>query len=170
VQTPAQRECDSFYGNPRGQGGATVSKKWYAENIVLVPAPWKMAMGTIKITRIPFHKKAAPALQLVFGRILDTMTPAEITDAGLDVFSGSFNYRVMRGGSALSMHAYGIAIDHDAARNGLGDRTPHLAHFPKVLNAYKAEGAIWGGDWDGDGDTLDERRCDGMHFQFARLG
>ena len=60
MQTPAQRECDSFYGNPRGQGGATVSKKWYAENIVLVPAPWKMAMGTIKITRIPISQESGP--------------------------------------------------------------------------------------------------------------
>ena len=24
-------------------------------------------------------------------------------------------------------------------------------------------------DWDGDGDSLDERSVDGMHFQFARL-
>jgi hypothetical protein len=67
------------------------------------------------------------------------------------------------------MHAYGCAIDFDAPRNGLGDKTPNFANIPEVLSAFKSEGAIWGGDWNGNGDTQDERRCDGMHWQFARL-
>jgi hypothetical protein len=170
MKVPTQRECDTFYGNPRGQGGSVVSQKWYRENIVFVPVPWPMKMGSINITRIAFHKKAAEALQAVFAEIKATMSMAEIKEAGLTEFSGSFNYRPMRGGSALSMHAYGCAIDFDAANNGLGDRTPKLAKYPKVIKAFLNQGAIWGGDWDGDGDTLDERRCDGMHFQFARLG
>lgn len=170
METPTQRNCDTFYGNPRGQGGSVVSQKWYRENIVFVPAPWPMKMGDIKITRIAFHKKAVPGLVAAFDEIKATMTKEEIVAAGLDQFSGSFNYRPMRGGKALSMHAYGCAIDFDAANNGLGDRTPKLAKHPKVIKAFLKAGAIWGGDWDGDGDTLDERRCDGMHFQFARLG
>ena len=44
-----------------------------------------------------------------------------------------------------------------------------FAEFPEVLDAWYRAGAVWGGDWDGDKDTLDERRCDGMHWQFARL-
>lgn len=165
---PTQRNCDTFYGNPRGVGGAVVSKKWYAENIIYVAPLWPMKMGDIKITRIPFHRRAAPALAAVFAEIRDEM-PGLIRAAGLNIFGGSFNYRPMRGGTALSMHAYGCAIDFDPARNGLGDRTPHIANFPEIIAVFRKHGAIWGGDWDGDGDTLDERRCDGMHFQFARL-
>jgi hypothetical protein len=168
---PLQRDCDAFYGNPRGVGGATVSKKWYAENIIFVKPPWEMRMGEIKITRIPFHKKAASALQgaLAAIAILEAARSGIIHASGLDVFSGSFNYRPMRGGSALSMHSYGIAIDFDAARNGLGNRKPHLALYPEIIDIFLEHGAIWGGDWNGNRDTLDERRCDGMHFQFARL-
>lgn len=167
---PTQRGCDEFYGNPRGVGGAVVSQKWYAENIVFVKPLWKMSMGEINITRIPFHKKAAPVLEAIFDEILQTRGLAEIKTAGLDLFGGSFNYRPMRGGTALSMHAYGCAIDFDPARNGLGDKTPYLFKFPSIRAIFAKYGAVWGGDWNGNGDTLDERRCDGMHFQFARLG
>lgn len=168
---PLQRDCDTFYGNPRGAGGAQVSKTWYAQNITTIVPPFRMAMGTIKITKIPVHNKCAEALGRVLAKIWEASgrDQAVIDRWGMSVFSGSFNYRPMRGGSALSMHAYGCAIDFDAPRNGLGDRTPNFAHIPEVLAAFKAEGAIWGGDWNGNGDTQDERRCDGMHWQFARL-
>lgn len=167
--SPTQRECDVFYGNPRGRGGAVVSQKWYAENIVYVLPLWPMNMGTIKITRIPFHRKAAQALSDVFADIKQHFELAYIQAAGLQIFGGSYNYRVMRGGTALSMHAYGCAIDFDPTNNGLGDRTPKLANYRPVIDVFYKHGAIWGGDWNGNGDTLDERRCDGMHFQFARL-
>lgn len=165
---PLQRECDVFYGNPRSANGATVSQKWYALNIVMVTPRWPMHMGNIEIRKIPFHYKAAKALEAVFDDISENH-PELIKPAGLHIFGGSFNYRPMRGGTALSMHAYGCAIDFDPARNSLGDKTPELAKFSSIIDAFKRQGAIWGGDWNGNGDTWDERRCDGMHFQFARL-
>jgi len=82
---------------------------------------------------------------------------------GVSVFSGSYNYRVMRGGAVLSMHAYGCAIDLDAPRNFFHDQDPHFAHIPQVVKAFKDEGWVWGGDWSG-------RSKDGMHFQAARVG
>jgi len=89
---------------------------------------------------------------------------------GMSNYAGAYNFRVMRGGSALSMHSYGCAVDFDAPRNGFHDRTPHFAILRKeVVEPFLALGGVWGGDWDGDKDTLDERSCDGMHFQFARL-
>jgi len=57
----------------------------------------------------------------------------------------------------------------NTVNNSLSDNTPRFAQFPEVLDAWAKTGALWGGDWDGDKDTLDERRCDGMHWQFARL-
>lgn len=169
---PTQRNCDSFYGNPRGKNGES-SKAWEAENLVYVKdLPFKMSMGDIPITRIRVHRKIADSLT----RVLNTTwqragrDQAKIDEWGMSVFSGAYNFRLMRGGTNLSMHAYGVAVDFDAPRNGLGDRTPNFANIPEVRTAFEAEGAIWGGDWNGNGDTLDERRCDGMHWQWARLG
>lgn len=157
----------SAYGDPRGRGGAVVSPSWYRDNIVMVPVPFAMAMGTIKISRIPFHKVCAPALASV---LADLKTRAKGKQATLDLwgvskFGGSFNYRVMRGLSTLSMHAFGCAVDLDPANNGLGDPTPRFAQFPEVLKAFSAQGFTWGGDWDGDGSSSDQTRHDGMHWQ-----
>jgi hypothetical protein len=142
-------------------------------NIVTFKPPFRMAMGEIRITKISVHRKCAPSFEAWLNDVWrNAGRDQRVIDAwGMSVFSGAFNYRPMRGGSALSMHAYGAALDFDAPRNGLPDRTPHFATLRKeVVAPFLKLGGLWGGDWDGDGDTLDERRCDGMHFQFARLG
>lgn len=160
----------SVYGDPRGPGGATVSKKWFAENITYIKPPFKMNMGDIAITRIAFHKYAAPALSRVLVSLHDLANGSqkELTHWGVTKFAGSFNYRPMRGLATLSMHSFAAAIDFDPANNSLGDRTPRFAEFPQVLKAFADEGFMWGGDWNGNGRTDDERRCDGMHWQATR--
>ena len=89
----------------------------------------------------------------------------------MSVFSGSYCFRTMRGLQHLSMHAYGCAMDFDAPRNGLHDQKPHFAVLrQEVVEPFLKLGGVWGGDWNGDGSSADERRADGMHFQFARMG
>lgn len=170
---PKQSACNTFYGNPRGKGGAIVSATWYAKNIVMVKPPFAMAMGDTKITRFPMHKKCAEATLEWLNQVWANAGRDQKTIAkwGMDVFSGSFNYRVMRGGSNLSMHSWGVAIDFDAPRNGLADRTPELAKYrEQIITPFLKMGGVWGGDWNGNGSTADERRCDGMHFQWAVMG
>ena len=78
-------------------------------------------------------------------------------------------FKTMTGNSrTLSMHSYGCAIDLDPARNGWKDRTPRFAQFPQVLAAFRSEGWKWGGDWNGNGSSADERQADGMHWQATR--
>jgi hypothetical protein len=169
---PLQRDCDAFYGNPRGRGGSVVSPSWYQRHIAFVRTPWKSAMGEIKITRIAVHARCAAAFEAWFDAVWANAgrSQREIDLWGMSRFGGAFNYRPMRGGSALSMHAYGAAIDFDPQRNGLGNRRPHFRNLrEEVVQPFLRLGGVWGGDWNGNGDTLDERRCDGMHFQFARL-
>jgi hypothetical protein len=48
------------------------------------------------------------------------------------------------------------------------DRTPRFAEFPEVLKAFADEGWRWGGDWNGNGSSADERMADGMHWQATR--
>ena len=168
---PLQRECDIFYGNPRGKDPSQPSVTWELENLIYITPPFKMFYDGKPVSRIRLHKKCADGFLKVFNNLLIAANNDQnvLDEWGVSKFGGAYNYRLMRGGTSLSMHAYGCAIDLDAANNGLGDNTPRFSKYPQVLKAFSDEGAIWGGDWNGNENTLDERTCDGMHWQFARL-
>jgi YD repeat-containing protein len=157
----------SPYGDPRGRSGGVASSEWERANLTMIVPPYPMVMGAIPITRIRIHKHCAQSLLRVLQRIKNEAMGdiATLRAWGATEFGGAYNYRVMRGLSTLSMHAFGCAIDLDPARNGFGDATPNFAGVPQVLNAFRAEGWTWGGDWDGDGDLAEHRRPDGMHWQ-----
>jgi len=160
---PLQSQCDAYYGNPRGRNGRA-SAQWEKANLVRVAPPFKMQFAGKPITSVSIHKRCADSLAKIFNNIwlASGKNQKIIDDWGVSVFSGSYNYRVMRGGNVLSMHAYGCAIDLDAPRNGFHDPTPHFAQVPQVLKAFEDEGWTWGGSWSG-------RSKDGMHFQAARV-
>jgi len=147
------------------------SARWERNNLVLLPAPFVIKfLG--RPTKLRVHKKCADGfamwLEAVWKNAKEDQRTIDLW--GMSNFSGAYNFRVMRGGRALSMHSYGCAVDFDAPRNGFHNRRPHFAALRKeVVDPFLALGGVWGGDWDGDHDTLDERSCDGMHFQFARL-
>lgn len=167
---PKQSECDRFYGNPRGKMGQA-SVKWESESLTLIQPPFPVYfLG--KPARPRVHKKCAGAFMEWFEAVWANAGKDKkvIHDWGMDVYSGAYLFRPMRGGSALSMHAYGCAMDLDAPRNGMFDKTPHFATVrAQVVDPFLKLGGVWGGDWDGDRDSADERRADGMHFQFARV-
>lgn len=167
---PLQRDCDAFYGNPRGRNGLA-SLQWEKANLVLISPPWQLYYAG-RPCRLRVHKKCADGFRTWFDAVWANAGRDQrvIRDWGMDSTGGAYNFRLMRGGAALSMHSYGCAVDMDVPRNSMGDRTPHFATLRKeVVDPFVALGAPWGGDWDGDRDSLDERSCDGMHFQFARL-
>lgn len=167
---PLQSQCDSFYGNPRGRNGRAAAL-WEVANLRSVAAPFDILfLG--KPAKLRVHRKCADAFRAWLDEVWKNAGRDQrvIRVWGMDVYGGSYNFRAMRGGSALSMHSYGCAVDFDAPRNGQYDRTPHFATLrEQVVEPFLRLGGVWGGDWDGDRDTLDERSCDGMHFQFARL-
>jgi hypothetical protein len=177
IQWPHQSQCDAFYGNPRGKGG-THNATWAKTNLVTVVVPfamktaWKNAKGGYDpITRIRIHRKCSDSLARVLADIWTRAGQKQdvIDEWGMNLFGGSFAFRTMRGGSSLSMHSWGCAIDIDPARNGLGDYTPVLTPSHPVALAFKAEGWVHGADWNGNQKVMDERRPDAMHFQAARL-
>lgn len=170
---PTQAEVltrKSMYGDPVGPGGAVVNKTWYAKNIVYIKPPFAMRMGDIKITRIAFNKACAAELDAVLVVLWELSGKDQklLDNWGVSKFAGTFNYRPMRGLTSLSMHAFACAIDLDPANNGLGDNTPRFEKYPEVLKAFADQGFTWGGDWNGNGRSSDERRCDGMHWQATR--
>lgn len=167
---PRQSQCDAFYGNPRGRAGSESDLAWEARNLVYLTAPWRQFMGATEIRRIRVHRRCAEAFSTWLNAVWENADYSQKTIDlwGMSVYSGAFAYRPMRGLSALSMHAYGCAVDFDAPRNGLHDQTPNFAKYrDEIVTPFLKLGGIWGGDWNGNGSSLDEQRCDGMHFQFA---
>ena len=166
---PRQSEVLAYkspYGDPRGRYGMP-SKVWQSTNLTYVAVPFAMRMADMKISRIAIHKHCAQSLARILAALKTAASGSQETleEWGVTRFGGSFNYRPMRGSTTLSMHAFGCAIDLDPANNFLGDATPRFARYPQVLDAFKAEGWTWGGDWDGDGTNADQRVHDGMHWQ-----
>lgn len=92
----------------------------------------------------PLHR----ALLNVIGRCL---TDQIIT------WDGLFNIRKKRGLRSWSLHSWGIAIDINAARNGLGS-PPQMS--PELVKCFTDAGFDWGGNW---------KRQDGMHFQLSKI-
>lgn len=150
----------SFYGDPRGVNG-NAAPKWERENLVILRPPFVMTFLDKPVLTFRMHKKCAGAMANVLAALWDASgrDQDKIDDAGVSIFGGAYNYRVMRNGHSLSMHAFGCAIDLDPQRNGMGDRSPAFARHPWVLKAFRDEGAEWGGGWG---------TPDGMHWQFAR--
>lgn len=155
---PTQAQCDSFYGNPRLYG-------WKAANLVTIKPPYGMTYAGAPIAHITIHKRCADSLSRVLSHVWETINGdlAHANALGITRFSGSYNFRPIRGSRILSMHAYGAAIDFDAENNPLTYKREIgcLTGEHPLVKAFKLEGWIWGGDWKG--------RRDPMHFQAARV-
>jgi hypothetical protein len=86
---------------------------------------------------------------------------SNIIDRGLvdelKTWDGCFNVRRKRGLKSLSLHSWGIAIDINAAWNGLG-KEPTMS--TKLVKCFTDCGFEWGGTWS---------RKDGMHFQLRSI-
>jgi len=160
---PHQSNVDAFYGDPRGANGEP-SKKWESQNIVRVPAPWKLvtAWDFRPVSGIRIHRKCEESLGNVLSMIWTAsgQSEAKIKEWGMHLYAGGYDFRLMRGVTSLSMHSWGCAVDFDSARNAFGDTTPNFATIPAVLDAFAAEGWTWGGKW---------RKPDGMHWQAANV-
>ncbi len=116
---------------------------------------------------VPFNSRngAADALERVSARLEDLVAREPGLRAVLYPVVGTFNWRLIAGTSRLSMHALAIAVDINPGRNPYwrhhrrpSDKLARRQSFPmEVLEAFEAEGFIWGGKW---------AEYDIMHFEF----
>jgi hypothetical protein len=162
-QWPLQAECNQVYGDPRGAGD-TYSPAWAAQNLTHVPCPWVLMFGTHHVPFITIHRLVAPSLTRVLASIWDAVgnDQSAIESLHYNRYSGSFNFRPMRGGHSLSMHSYGVALDWDAEENPQHSTTHLFQSDSLIVTKFKDENWIWGGDWSGTS-------IDAMHFQAARV-
>lgn len=122
--------------------GDPLSPGWEQNNLVTINTPngqsWRV------------HKLAAPSFE---GLLRDLVA------AGYNpTSSGGFNYRPIRGGTSLSQHAFGNAIDINAAANPMlkGELRTDLP--PNTAEIAARHGLMWGGTW--------KNRPDPMHFEW----
>jgi hypothetical protein len=159
---PSESEVDFFYGNPRGRNGQS-SPTWERANIVRVFPPWTLvtAWDGSPVRSIRMHKKCTPSLNKIFAQIWQSAgeDQLQVNAWGMNLFSGGLNFRLKRGGSELSMHSWGCAIDFDDSRNKFGRLDPNFTQILPVRNAFASENWIWGGDFS---------KPDGMHWQAAK--
>lgn len=141
----------AFYGTP----GPDVERQ-----LVPVVPPFQMYYDGKPIKSIRFHRKAAPALKAALDEIWEHYgrDQRKIDALGISKYNGAYNPRKVRGSDTKwSNHAYGAAIDINADDNGFG--RGHGSIPQPVIDAFKRQGARWGGDYRG--------RTDPMHFEFC---
>lgn len=80
-------------------------------------------------------------------------------EACLKTYDGCFNIRRVRGSAHVSCHAYGLAIDLNAATNPLAGLHGDLSIHPDFVKCFTDEGFDWGGNF--------KSRKDQMHFSYA---
>lgn len=109
-------------------------------------------------------RKAIPVLrsQMYVNRIivepLENVLRCLITEGlhkEIKTFDGCYNPRLSRGLTTISRHAFGLAVDFNAAQNPLFGEVTWSDAF---LNVWRENDWTCGADW--------LRRIDGMHFQW----
>ncbi len=159
---PTEAGVPNFYGPHGNPNGSRPPPP-----LVKVASPWTFRIAWNLSQHRTFlwaHEKTAASLARVLGRIHQRYGDSEIKRLRLDIFSGDYDPRLMRGSATKwSMHAWGIAYDFDDTNNQLkwGSDRAFLARpdYKNFWEIWEAEG------WVSLGRT--ENR-DWMHVQAAR--
>ena len=135
-------QCLKRFGDPIKESSLAV---WVVprEIIVLIP----VIPGRIYCNRL-----MQAALLKAFNNIIDRGLESE-----MKTWDGCFNIRQKRGATSLSIHAWALAIDINAAWNQFG-KPPTMS--PELVLCFTDAGFDWGGIW---------AKPDGMHFQLAAI-
>lgn len=154
---PAQSGVAAFYG-PAGGRDCTAGS-------VALPFAFPLAWDdSQKVTRFACHVRVAASLTDIFADAAAHYGEAEFRRLRLDRFGGCYNYRTMRGGTSLSMHSWGIAVDLDPINNQLrwGKDRAHFARheYDPFWRIVEAHGATSLGR---------AKNMDFQHFQFASV-
>ena len=144
-----QASVRAFYGEPGDEG-----------NLTSIEFPYPMLYEGKRVMKSRCHYLVADSLIRVLLKIGNRFSDEPgIVDEASD-YGGIYNFRQKRGGSSLSLHSWGIAIDLDADDNMFRDNWPMKADMPlSIMEEFAREGwtsagAFWG--------------YDAMHFQATR--
>lgn len=138
------KQCWDKWGDP-------TTREDEGKYMVIWDVPTHLEIGVIP-KRIYCNKLMVEPLTKAFTNLIERGFVKE-----LKTWDGCFNIRNKRGLKSHSLHSWGIAVDVNAAWNGLG-REPQLS--AGFVKCFTDAGFDWGGIW---------TRKDGMHFQLAKI-
>lgn len=139
------KKCYDKFGAPGGKTEGRYMSIWN------VPAEIKE-----KIPALPNRIYCANVLKKPLENALKALIDKGIASE-LKTWDGCYTVRKSRGLQSMSLHSWGVAVDVNAATNGLG-KTPTLSK--EFVSCFTENGFDWGGTW---------KRKDGMHFQLKSL-
>jgi hypothetical protein len=134
-------QCQKKYGTPSASNSC----------MVMWDVPSILEIGVIP-KKIYCNKDLVIPLSKAFQNLIHTGHVKE-----LKTWDGCFNVRKKRGGSTMSLHSWGVAVDMNAFSNCYGCKPTLSAGFVKCFTDV---GFDWGGNW---------RKPDGMHFQLKSI-
>jgi D-alanyl-D-alanine carboxypeptidase len=119
-------------------------RKGPADSFVQDPA-WQAAhLATARVPvlgRVRCNRALVPALAGAMGELRQRGL-ARLVDPG--AYAGCWNPRLTRGGSGVSRHAWGAAVDLNVAGNPTGLAS---AQDPRLVEVMERWGFTWGGRW-----------------------
>ena len=127
-----------------------------ATAVAAAMVPVKLAGHTVS-----FHRKAAPALRRVNDRLTRLLQADPSLGRYFEKLGGTFHPRNIAGTDHASAHSWAIAIDIDTSHADYWRSSPtpkwKNAIPQPIVDAFEAEGFIWGGRW---------FHYDTMHFEY----
>lgn len=135
-----------FAARPRPDGTIDVDPRWVSRNLATEEMP---VLGPVTCHRGIVAQLRSALEQVVDDGLAFTLDPSQ--------YAGCYGARFVNAdpNGRLSHHAWGIAIDVNAASNAYGAR-PH--QDLRLVEIMEAHGFTWGGRW---------LVPDGMHFEWA---
>lgn len=109
------------------------------------------------------HRKVAPAFARVERRLKEALAKDPSLEPHLMGVGGTFNWRNIAGTDRPSAHSYGVSMDINTRRSHYwrwakkGPVTWRNEIPQAIVDAFEAEGFIWGGRW---------YHYDTMHFEY----
>lgn len=135
------QQCEQRFGPPTPD----FERKWMT---LWVPQPQLTAFPR----RVYCHRLLIPLLNQAAEYLIERGLQTQVR-----TWDGCFNVRTKKGGTTLSLHSWGLAVDINAAWNGFG-RVPTIS--PELVACFTDAGWEWGGRW---------KKPDGMHFQIRHI-
>lgn len=132
-----------------GDGMLQIERGWVSRNIVTADVP--VFPGTVRC-----HRLMIPQLR---GALQEIQAEGLAKHIRANEYGGCFTPRhvMFDANRGISMHAWGLAVDFNVARNGYGQQ-PQM--HPRIVEIFRKWGFNWGGAWS---------TPDGMHFELGAL-
>lgn len=143
---------NKFYGDFQ-------AKNWGNQYLIRIHPPFMMYYEKKPMsTGILVNKMCSEAMLAAFREIWEKAGHDQkaVDKTGASDYGGCYNPRPIAGSSNWSNHSWAAAIDLSPGSNGFNMKST-LSTI--VIDAFKRQGARWGGDYKG--------RKDPMHFEFV---